>query len=127
MSSARHRRTAVSQTPACINGTILPLQSSSALAVPPQVKINGGIRYLFVGEDVTFKCTVNVSKLPTTVFWLLNGSALVPEKNRHKYLDCNTALLIKGVLRRDAGNYTCVVKNERGEATASSYLSPESK
>lgn len=70
---------------------------------------------------------MNISKLSATVRWLLNGSALVGEKNRHEYLDCNTVLLIKGVLRRDAGNYTCVVQNEVGQATASSYLSFESK
>ena len=70
---------------------------------------------------------MNISKLSATVSWLLNGSALVAEKNRHEYQDCNTVLLINGVLLRDAGNYTCVVKNEVGQATASAYLSHESK
>jgi len=79
-----------------------------------------------VGQNVKFKCTVSISKLSATVSWLLNGSALVAD-NRHEYQDCNTGLLIKGVLRRDAGNYTCVVQNKVGQVTASSYLSNESK
>lgn len=70
---------------------------------------------------------MNISKLPATVSWLFNGSALVAEKNRHEYQDCNTSLLVKGALAKDAGNYTCVVQNEVGQATASAYLSYESK
>lgn len=127
LSSVRQRRNAASQTPNCLNGTILPSQSSSALEGLPQVTINGHIRYLFVGDNVKFKCTVNISKLPATVSWLFNGSALVAEKNRHEYQDCNTSLLIKGALAKDAGNYTCVVQNEVGQATASAYLSYERK
>lgn len=127
LSTVRHRRNAASQTLNCSNGTILPSQSSSALKALPQVTINGYSRYLFVGENVKFKCTVNISKLPATVSWLLNGSALVAEKNRHEYQDCNTVLLIKGVLRKDEGTYTCVVQNEVGQATASAYLSSERK
>ena len=80
-----------------------------------------------MGDTVKFKCTVNISKLPAIVSWLFNGLALVAEKSRHEYQDCNTRLIIKGVLRKDAGNYTCVVENEVGKATASAYLSYESK
>ena len=127
LSSVRHRRNAASQTPYCLNGTILPSQSSSAHKGRPEVRINGLTRYLFVGENVKFKCTVYISKLPANVSWLLNGSALVAEKNRHEYQDCNTVLLIKGVLRKDAGTYTCVVQNEVGQATASASFSPPSK
>ena len=121
----RQRRNAVTQNLICRNGTIKPLDSSSSIKARPNVHINGLSRDLSQGTDVTFKCTV-VSTLAANVTWLFNGVPIMEQKNsshRHNFLACWTVLHIKMVSTKDAGNYTCVVQNAIGQATASSRLS----
>ena len=124
----RQRRNAGTPNLNCRNGTIIPSDSSSSIkARPPEVRINGLSRDLSKGTDVTFKCTV-VSTLAANVTWLLNGVPIMEQNNsRHEFLECLTVLHVKMVSTKDAGNYTCVVQNAIGQATASSHLSVHRK
>ena len=101
----------------------MPLDSSSSIQAPPEVQINGLSRNVNRGMDVMFKCKV-VSTLVANVTWLFNGIPITEQQNNtHYLLDCRTVLLIKRVSTKDAGNYTCVVQNAIGQATAFSLLS----
>ena len=127
LSSERHRRNAEFQESlSCPNGSIIPPESSSTLKGPPKADIKGYQKNAWLNEYASFTCLVS-SNLSATVSWLFNGKTLVPVKNRHSYHDCKTVLLIKKVLSKDTGNYTCVVRNRVGQAMASSHLSVKCK
>ena len=91
--------------------------------------ISGNSRNVMRDEYVKFHCKV-FSNLAANVTWLLNGLPLTGQMNfsdRYSFLECRTVLQIENVLSRDAGNYTCLVKNEMGQAMASSYLTVKGK
>ena len=116
-----------SQNLNCKNGTIIPSSSSPSIEAPPSVNINGHSQNVKADDNVLFKCTV-VSNLAVNVTWLFNGVPLAePMGIRHSYLECRTVLQIKNVLTKHEGNYTCVVQNKIGQATASSHLSVQRK
>ena len=84
--------------------------------------ISGNSQNVMRDAHVKFQCKV-LSNLAANVTWLLNGLPLTGQMDfRFSYLECRTVLQIENVLSRDAGNYTCLVKNEMGQAMASSYL-----
>ena len=89
--------------------------------------ISGNSRNVMRDEYVKFQCKV-FSNLAANVTWLLNGLLLTGQMDfRYSYLECRTVLLIENVLSTDAGNYTYLVQNEKGQAMASSYLTVRSK
>ena len=89
--------------------------------------VSGSSRNVMRDSHVKFQCKV-LSNLPANVTWLLNGLPLTGQMvYRYSYLECRTVLLIENVLSTDAGNYTCLVQNEKGQAMASSYLIVRSK
>ena len=89
--------------------------------------ISGSLRNVMIDYHVKFQCKV-VSNLPANVTWLLNGLPLTGQMDyRYSYLECRTVLQIEKVLSTDAGNYTCLVQNEKRQAMASSYLTVRSK
>ena len=113
----------------CKNGTILPTVWLPTKTGPPKVTKISGSSQIVVRDDsyVKFQCKV-VSNLAANVTWLLNGLPLTGQMDfRYSYLECRTVLLIENVLSTDAGNYTCLVQNEKGQAVASSYLTVRSK
>ena len=70
------------------------------------------------------------SNLAANVTWLLNGLPLLTGQmadSRYSFLECRKILYVEKVLSKDAGNYTCLVKNEIGQAMASSYLTVKGK
>ena len=118
LSSKRYRRS----TGDCVNGTIPASTKSSALKGPPRAKLDGSAKTGYLDHQTSFKCTV-FSNLLASVTWLFNGKALVEEKDKHSFSSCRRQLEIKFLSRKDAGNYTCVVENEKGRATATVKLS----
>ena len=90
--------------------------------------ISGNSRNVMRDVYVKFQCEV-FSNLAANVTWLLNGLPLTGQMadDRYSFLECRTILFIKNVLSKDAGNYTCLVKNEIGQAMASSYLTVKGK
>lgn len=113
----------------CNNGTLLPTVSSSTKRGPPNVNmISGNSRNVMRDDYVKFQCEV-FSNLAANVTWLLNGLPLTGQMAdyRYSFLECRTILYIENVLSKDAGNYTCLVKNEIGQAMASSYLTVKAK
>lgn len=128
--SLRRQRRAGSLNLSCNNGTILPPVSLPTKRGPPKVNmISGNSRNVMRDEYVKFHCEV-FSNLAANVTWLLNGLPVTGQMNfrdRYSFLECRTVLQIEHVLSRDAGNYTCLVKNEMGQAMASSYLTVKAK
>ena len=120
LSSKRHRRS----TGDCVNGTILASTQSSALKGPPRAKLDGSAKTGYLNHQTSFKCTV-FSNLSATVTWLFNGKALIVEEKDCKYSfsSCRRQLEIRLLSRKDAGNYTCVVENDKGRAAATVKLS----
>ena len=89
--------------------------------------ISGNSQNVMSDDDVKFQCKV-FSNLAANVTWLQNGLPLTGQMDyRYSFLECRTVLQIKDVLSTDAGNYTCLVKNEMGQAMASSYLTVKGK
>lgn len=73
-----------------------------------------------MGRTTFLKCTGAGKPQPTTV-WLKNEKELNMAKST-RYEALGHSLIIKDILREDAGVYTCIVRNVYGEDEATFVL-----
>jgi hypothetical protein len=72
---------------------------------------------------VTMSCEFCESNPPSTVTWYLNGIQLDLIKNRIQVISgrCEESLYFRALKNR-AGNYTCMAKNDLGQANFTAIL-----
>lgn len=79
-----------------------------------------------VGDNVNLACEVAEGSR-YVIYWVRNdGDPLGPRASQSTTGDLQNLLNIRGIQPEDAGNYTCVVRNQRGEETrAVAYIRVE--
>ena len=111
-SSKRHRR----DTGNCNNG-IIPGSPHPSDDADPYIKMSPRSSITRdVDDSYTFECKV-YSNFSANVTWLINGKLIsLDGKNwKYKLTSCNRNLEVKMISKKDEGNYTCVVANEKGK------------
>ncbi|XP_027049274.1 uncharacterized protein LOC113676771 isoform X5 [Pocillopora damicornis] len=114
-SSKRHRR----DTGNCDNG-IIPGSPHPSDDADPYISMTSGST---ITRDVDgshrFKCNV-YSNFAANVTWLINGILISLDsklkREKYKFGSCKRSLHVTQILEEDAGNYTCVVTNEKGKS-----------
>ena len=114
-SSKRHRR----DTGNCNNG-IIPGSPHPSDDADPYIKMSPRSS-ITIGLDgsYTFECNV-YSNISANVTWLINGILLSLDsklkREKYKFGSCKRSLHVTLISEEDAGNYTCVVTNEKGKS-----------
>ena len=114
-SSKRHRR----DTGNCNNG-IIPGSPHPSDDADPYINMTSGST---ITRDVDgshrFKCNV-YSNFSANVTWLINGILISLDsklkREKYKFGSCKQSLHVTQISEEDAGNYTCVVTNEKGKS-----------
>ncbi|XP_066262553.1 nephrin-like isoform X2 [Euwallacea similis] len=90
----------------------------------PEARINLGISLnpnaVREGTDVYFDCIINAHPAAYKVEWRHNGKHLQVNTNAGIVIS-NQSLVLQGVSRSTAGNYTCVGYNLEGEGESNSF------
>ena len=114
-SSKRHRR----DTGNCNNG-IIPGSPHPSDDADPYINMTSGST---ITRDVDgshrFKCNV-YSNISANVTWLISGILISLDsklkREKYKFGSCKRSLHVTLISEEDAGNYTCVVTNEKGKS-----------
>ena len=114
-SSKRHRR----DTGNCNNGIIPGSPHPSDDADPYIIMTSGSTITRGVDGSYTFECKV-YSNFAANVTWLINGILISLDsklkREKYKFGSCKRSLHVTQISEEDAGNYTCVVTNEKGKS-----------
>ncbi|XP_066016338.1 uncharacterized protein [Pocillopora verrucosa] len=113
--SKRHRR----DTGNCNNG-IIPGSPHSSDDADPYINMTSGSTITKeVDGSHRFKCNV-YSNFAANVTWLINGILISLDselkREKYKFESCKRSLHVTQISEEDAGNYTCVVTNEKGKS-----------
>ncbi|XP_046737249.1 protein turtle homolog A isoform X1 [Diprion similis] len=73
------------------------------------------------GDDVYFECQVRANPELSKITWQHNGLMLLQNFSAGVIMSTKS-LVLQSIGRDNAGNYTCVATNERGETTSPSVL-----
>ena len=98
-------------------------------SAPPQFERTPEDRTTVIGSPASITCRAKDGSAPliTTQNWLKDGKPLSQmELDSGRITALNFGSLYFSTIRReDTGNYTCVIRNSQGEASASAMLTVE--
>ncbi|XP_066996911.2 uncharacterized protein [Anabrus simplex] len=69
------------------------------------------------GDDVYFECNIEANPKEKKITWLHNGVVVTQNMSSGVILSTQS-LVLQGVTRHNAGSYTCLAANDRGETTS---------
>ncbi|KFD51708.1 hypothetical protein M513_07404, partial [Trichuris suis] len=95
-----------------IDGTVLRLRG-----VAPTVALGGNVTIDALNE-VTLFCKTTGQPKPS-IWWLFEDNLVVPSSD---HILNGSILYIRNARRSDAGRYTCIARNENGQAEDAMYL-----
>mgnify|MGYP002803984866 CR=1 FL=1 len=90
---------------------------------PPTMKLERHLKLVTTDQMVKIPCTLCTSNPPSTLTWFFNGRQLDPEKNEISVISgwCEESLYFKA-LKNTAGNYSCMAKNDFGQAYSTTEI-----
>ncbi|KMQ92982.1 protein turtle a-like protein [Lasius niger] len=88
---------------------------------PPKVQLHLGstlnAENIKEGDDVYFECKVRANPEHHKITWRHNGAVLTQNYSAGIIMSTQS-LVLQGIGRDNAGNYTCLASNDRGETTS---------
>ncbi|XP_070166329.1 protein turtle homolog A isoform X2 [Polyergus mexicanus] len=88
---------------------------------PPKVQLHLGstlnAENIKEGDDVYFECKVRANPEHHKITWRHNGAVLT-QNHSAGIIMSTQSLVLQGIGRDNAGNYTCLASNDRGETTS---------
>ena len=87
------------------------------------MKLERHFEFVTTGQMVKIRCTLCTSNPPSTLTWFFNGKQLDRKRNEISVIShwCEEYLNFKA-LKNTAGNYSCMAKNDFGQAYSTTEI-----
>ncbi|XP_011496535.1 PREDICTED: cell surface glycoprotein MUC18 [Ceratosolen solmsi marchali] len=104
-----------------LSGAFLEDSFHMNVVFPPKVQLELGstlkAENIKEGDDVYFECKVRANPEHHKITWRHNGGVLMQNYSA-RIITSTQSLVLQRIERENAGNYTCLVSNDRGETTS---------